>query len=223
MDKPPVSWYYAPEVDTTRTDDSKDDAGQLNGHGSCVASKAAGATNGVSKRSELITIKASLRETDIVYAFAKALEDIIENNRQEKSVVIFAAAAKDGSQSWAWNIVKAAMKNLFAADAVVVVGAGNLGDPRDPSTKIITQAPAVWEGPDFPLIVVGAVDNRGDELSWSQGPQHVTVWAPGEVVCAIDGTLVHRDRGTSFATGMVSSLYYLFSSRSNLSCRLLGL
>lgn len=164
MAKPPMTWYYAPEVETTPSDESRDVTGQLSGHGSCVASKAAGARNGVSRLSELITIKASLRETDIVYAFAKALENIIENNRQEKAVVIFAAAAKDGSRSWAWNIVRAAMKALFAADAVVVVPAGKQGDPRDPTSKIIAQAAAVWEGPDFPLMVVGAVDNRGDEL-----------------------------------------------------------
>lgn len=205
LEHPPTDWFYAPEAQSSQTDDSLDTKGAPNWHGSCVASKAVGARNGVSKNSKLIVIKASTMAGDLVYAFSKALDDIIANDRQKKSVVVFAAVSNSNVLAWSWSIVKASIKTLFDADATVVVPSGNFGDV--PRSKPVSHFPAVWESPSFPLIVAGAVNNEGVEWSFSQGPNHVTIWAPGEVSCAKQRSTSAFGRGTSFSTGMASTTW----------------
>lgn len=53
------------------------------------------------------------------------------------------------------------MKALFAADAVIIVPAGNQGDAHGPGFRPTTGTPAVLESAGFPLIVIGAVNNSG--------------------------------------------------------------
>ena len=78
-----MEWHYAYNVDARPVDDS------AGGHGFCVASKAAGWKNGVSKNSRLVMLKASTTIADENWAFAKALDDIIEKHLQGKAVVVY--------------------------------------------------------------------------------------------------------------------------------------
>jgi len=212
MRHPPTDWFYAPEARETRSDDSTDSKGNPSGHGSCVASKAAGAIYGVSKNSKLVIVKSSLLQGDIVYSFSKVLDDIIDRNRQRKTVVVFAATSNGNSEDWSWRRVKSSIEDLIAADAVIIVPSGNRAAFHRRAKDVFT-FPAVWEAPDFPLIVAGAVENDGTESVYSQGPRHVTTWAPGKVTCAKPSSGTASDIGTSFSTGMVSVHLRKFDKR----------
>ena len=201
MQYPPNDWYYGPRVIQSKTDDGKDS------HGSCVASKVAGALNGVSKNSHIIMLKATLVVSDIVWAFSKALDDITAQNRQKKSVVLFAATSTNGdfsTDAYPWTAIKPIMQSLFDTDVAIVVPSGN--SAVAPHRYDVDTLPALWESPIFPLIVVGAVDNTGSLVRFSQGPGHVTVSAPGvDVSCAKKDNPSASGTGTSFSAAMVSS------------------
>ncbi len=83
----PDEWHYAYGVSDSTTDDN------LAGHGSCVASKAAGWKTGVSKNSQLVIMKSLPTLADVNFAFAAALDDIIEKDRQGKAVVVYPATS----------------------------------------------------------------------------------------------------------------------------------
>lgn len=75
--------------------------------------------------------------------------------------------------------------------------------------KDVDTLPAGWADAVFPLIVAGSVNNNGILSSFSQGPSHVTTWAPGEdVQCASRRNAQRQnfqlETGTSFSAGMVS-------------------
>lgn len=175
-------------------------------HGTCVASKATGIFNGVSKLSGIIVIKTTLFSSDLLWAFDQILADIRLNKSQKHAVIIFPAMSNErypDETTLPWVALKPMIQALFNEDAVVVINSGNeAGEPRA-ERKDVDTLPALWESPQFPLIVAGSVDNHGALTQFSQGPSHVTVWAPGsEVVCAKNrgyGTA----SGTSFSAGMV--------------------
>ena len=52
------------------------------------------------------------------------------------------------------------MQEMFAADVVIINASGNMG--YLPSRQDTDTIPTIWEGPDFPLIVVSAVNMQGD-------------------------------------------------------------
>lgn len=206
MPWPPESdeWHYAYGVRHSETDDN------LAGHGSCVASKAAGWKTGVSKNSQLVVMKSRPTIADINFAFAAALDDIIDKDRQGHAVVVYPATSLQTFGPGLprnWRSVKELMQELFAQDVVVVTGSGN---DAARSSELNT-FPAIWGlDPNFPLIVVGAVKLDGTVARFSQGAAtwYDIVWAPGEsVVCAngpsSQGLAVRS--GTSFAAAMVSN------------------
>ena len=78
-----VEWHYGPNVRRTESDDDPQ------GHGSCVASKAAGWKTGVSKNSRLVVMKSSHSLQDITFAFFTAFEDIMAKSREKKAVVLY--------------------------------------------------------------------------------------------------------------------------------------
>lgn len=196
-----TDWHYSPGAKRTETDDS------TVSHGTCVASKAAGAIYGVAKDARLIILKATLSLADIWWALLRARDDIRLHNRQMKSVVLLAALARvpyypgqDLEQPW--YSVKRLMQELIESDAVIVVPAGNEAGRN----KNVDLLPALWESRTFPIIVAGTIDDDGVTADFSQGPDHVTAYAPGDPVrCAIgNGYTSHLERGTSFSAGMVS-------------------
>lgn len=191
-------WHFAPtSVQKTETDDSPIQ------HGSCVASKAAGAGFGVSRESRLIILKATTRVSNLNWALYKARDDIAANNREGKSVVLFAKSNKDlGIPAGdGWPRMRSYMKELFDMDVVVVNSAGNKG--TRPGRRQIDTVPQLYESSDFPLIVAGAVDNEGLRVPLSQGPAHVTAWAPGFNVGCVRGQYT-SGTGTSASAGAVS-------------------
>lgn len=100
-----------------------------------------------------------------------------------------------------WLKIRSNMKELFDIDVVVVNSAGNKA--TQPGRRQIDTVPQLWESPNFPLVVAGAVDNKGLLVPESQGPAHVTAWAPGFNVGCVRGQYTSAT-GTSTSAAAVS-------------------
>lgn len=77
-----------------------------------------GWTNGVSKNSRLVVIKAGFEIADTHWAFATALDNILITGRQRKSVVLFPRASTDKFKAASvvpsnWLAVKTIMQEMF--------------------------------------------------------------------------------------------------------------
>ncbi|KAL8919242.1 MAG: hypothetical protein Q9208_006903 [Pyrenodesmia sp. 3 TL-2023] len=213
MLKGPVTWHwpvFLPNKGKTKTDDG-------GAHGSCVASKAAGWLNGVSKYSHLAMLKVDFTARDMIWAFNQIAEDIAAKGRQRRSIVVLAAVWVDNYVNRAFKRIRPAIQDLFDLQAVVVVPAGNFR--KFMIREDVDTLPALWESDAFPLIVVGAVDNEGDIADFSQGGRHVTAWAPGVEISCSGSDLVTTTfgTGTSFSTGMVRNTSFQWE-RTLLTC-----
>ena len=178
----------------------QDDSDQW--HGTCVTSKAIGLSNGVYKYPERgIMLKSSPSVFETLWAFSKARD--ITKNPGMASVVVFTGATPDTDESLTlWIRVKEIIKEIFEAGSIVVVTAGNYAEA--PGRSNVDTIPASWASSEFPLIVVGAVDNLGNRASFSQtGSNLVTMHAPG-VGVSCPHSEQHEFSGTSFAAPMVS-------------------
>lgn len=206
---PPPDWLYAPGVKRTKTDDDS------LSHGSCVASKATGARNGVSKSTRLVVVKSSLDLVDIAWAFQRIV-NIAAKQKSPRIVVLLTATTKTPWRSELFQDARYSrlylrIGNLISLGAVVVVPSGDYGSQR----RFVDTVPAVFASPSqtlgrpsLPLIVAGAVDDKGNEASWSQMSQTAMIWAPGvKVACKKKGwNFRPTDTGTSFSAGMVAGL-----------------
>ncbi|KAL8692227.1 MAG: hypothetical protein Q9218_002703 [Villophora microphyllina] len=193
-----VEFHYGFNAVTEERDDSKD------GHGSCVASKAAGWKNGVSKNSRLVMMKSSGTVADDLWAFAATRDDVLTKRRQGKAVVVYprlsnALYTPGAPQLANWDAIYRIIQELFNANVTVVTCAGN----QATRSSAVDRVPAVWATKDYPLIVAGAVTNKGDIARFSQGggtPKDIA-WAPGENVVCAKGTLSPSTSPERFATG----------------------
>ena len=193
----------------TKTDDDS------TSHGSCIASKATGAKNGVSKTTPLVIVKSSLNLVDIVWAFQKIVNSVA-TQKGRQVVVLLAATTKlpwrpPMLQDSRFNRLYLRMENLISLGAVVVVPVGSYGD----RSYLADTVPAVFASPSkiprrspLPLIVVGAVDNKATPASWSQTmpvDRGDMIRAPGVKVACTKRGLSFRPTGTgtSFSAGMV--------------------
>ena len=113
------------------------------------------------------------------------------------------------------------IQDLIAEDVVVVTCAGDDGERvRRGEMKLPDRAPAIWGSRRVPIVVAGAVTNRGkfasfsrgvdnwEDLAWAPGgnyPAWVPGWMRGDgVICAGNGRSQELEgRGTGFAAGMV--------------------
>ena len=194
-------WLYSPEIlkqgKNTETEDNHGPS-----HGSCVASKALGYVNGVSKRITLVVVKLAYPtlNSDLPWTFDRVLTDIKSLPQDQRAVVVFATGGRQ-TPRYPWPNAKDSMESRNAA---IVVSAGN--DALKQGNQKVDKLPAIWADVDanFPLIIAGAVDNTGNLRPSSQGPEKVTVWAPGtDVQCAEKGGF-RKASGTSHSAGMVS-------------------
>ena len=220
MSKGEVTWHwpeYRPIHEQRKTDNGW-------GHGSCVASKAAGQLNGVSKYSHLIMLQINHSPDDTMWAFNKVAEEIEDNGRQGSSILIYTAAWLDNPDNRIFRQIRRSIQDLFNLQTVVVVTAGNYG--ATPGRKLVDTLPALWSNHAFPLIVVGAVDNYGNIAKFSQTGERVTAWAPGVgISCSgdkLNGT--GYGYGTSFSAPMVKNTsVYGESKLANIPIRSLDL
>ena len=208
---PPPEWRYAPGVKQTKTDDDP------LSHGSCVASKISGAQNGVSKTSRLVIVKSSLDLVDIAWAFQQIVNEVAQL-RNRRVVVLLAATTMEAWRPEAFQDARFSrlyfrMRNLIELGAVVVVPAGDFGQ----RSFFADTVPAVFASPSklpgqraIPLLVAGAVDNRGAQAPWSQSTvTNGMVWAPGvKVSCTKKGWgLRSTETGSSISAAMVCRVF----------------
>ena len=109
--------------------------------------------------------------------------------------------------------MKKNIKVLLDNDVPVFVSAGNHAVEKDKGGNIIRRpnvdtTPGIFEGENYPLIVVGAVNFDGTTYFGSQAGPHVQLWAPG-----VDVSVQKRDddgeritQGTSYATSLMAGM-----------------
>lgn len=162
-----------------------------------------------------MVVKSSLNLVDIAWAFQQIANDVAKR-KSKRVVVLLAATTKTPWRPEAFRDARFSrlylrMQNLINLGAVVVVPAGNFGK----RSFFADTVPAVFASPSrvsgqnpLPLLVAGAVDNRGAEASWSQTTITGMVWAPGVgVTCTKSGwNLRSTATGTSISAGMVGGI-----------------
>ena len=171
----------------------------------------------------------------MAWAFQKIVNTIAQQ-RKRRVVVLLAATTRSAWQSqWMrdarFSRVYQRLEDLIDLGVVVVVPAGNYGQRN----TFVDTVPAVFTLPSkipgrqpLPLIVAGAVDNRGAEASWSQNTLNGNmVWAPGvKVACAKRGWNIRpSESGTSISAAMVcawASVLTCIRSILTLTCRSLA-
>lgn len=201
-------WIYTSSV--PRTEPEMD----LEGHGTCVASKVAGIEYGVAKKASLIIVKIAKVCHSLLEALVSILNDLRRRKKAGENIAgynVITIQKQTGAGKKVSKLTTALMKILISAimekyAVVIVCAAGN--DAREvdslPSSFSLT----------LPLIVVGGVDpDTGDRTMDSNFGPVVTVSAPSEVICASP-----RDesgwakQGTSFAAPAVAGLVAYFLS-----------
>ncbi|KAI0013932.1 peptidase S8/S53 domain-containing protein [Xylariaceae sp. FL0662B] len=185
---------------------SRDDS---DGHGTCTASKAVGSTYGVAKKAMLVVVKLPrAMELEDFFLALSALENHFKANtdRVKRSVITL-------SLGWAVNpntileaaAIKARIRNLMNMGIPIVVASGN--NANDPGRMNVDTIPAVWEAPDYPLIVVGSTNSRGKLSAFSQRGPHVTLHATGEDITCMSTSgaqPITGKQGTSYSAPQVA-------------------
>lgn len=94
-------------------------------------------------------------------------------------------------------LIKAMIQHIMVdLDVSVVTTAGNVVPG---GSTVIDEPPAIWAGPDYPLIVVGNADPAGQNAYSKTGPQ-LTTYAVGEdITCFWDDPVNPTTKdGTSY-------------------------
>lgn len=146
-------------------------------------------------------LKTARDEFEQIWAFSKARD--LTKELFGNTVIAFPRGRRllPGKQYPDVDRIKELMQEIFDASGVIVVPAGN--GAKDPERTMVDGVPALWARSDFPLIVVGAVDNDGNRAPFSQGGNKVSIHAPKvRLSCPHDDE--RQFSGTSYVAPMVS-------------------
>lgn len=171
-----------------------------NGHGTMVASVAAGITDngygiaGISGKSKLLAVKVMNSSGSGTYStMIKGIEYAVSNGA---NVINMSIGGRTVSTA-----LKLAVDNAISSGVTVVAAAGNEG-----STSL--SYPAAFEN----VIGVGAVDFYNNKTSYSNTGQGITLMAGGSARVATTTTYIGTASGTSFASPYVAGLVALMYS-----------
>ncbi len=171
-----------------------------NGHGTMVASVAAGITDngygiaGISGKSKLLAVKVMNSSGSGTYSsMIKGIEYAVSNGA---NVINMSIGGRTVSTA-----LKLAVDNAISSGVTVVAAAGNEG-----STSL--SYPAAYDN----VIGVGAVDFYNNKTSYSNTGQGITIMAGGSARVATTTTYIGTASGTSFASPYVAGLVALMYS-----------
>ncbi|KAL8952144.1 MAG: hypothetical protein Q9222_001921 [Ikaeria aurantiellina] len=203
----------------TQTDDSKDEDEKRTFHGSCVASKAIGETDGVSRTSQLTVFKIGRLLSDATWAFAA-----VRNTRTPIVVcpwVYVNTAPRQLRRDL--STIKDIISDILEGGGIIVVSAGN----EQSRSALADTFPSTLEADSkqnmqpnrYAFIVAGAVrasksfwNEAGSIAKFSQrsllGPAG-EYWAPGEAIRCAGPNGHQMGDGTSYAAPMVAGLIVL--------------
>lgn len=145
-------------------------------------------------------------------------QDIEAKNRKKKSVVTLSSGSAFPVDL---NRLRTSerqrrddIKYLLDNDVIFVTSAGNDAKKKDRDGNLrqnIDRTPAIFEGPDYPMIVVGASDFTGAVADFSQGGDHLTILAPGKgIKCQKKNYLIPATAdGTSYCKSNASLRTFL--------------
>ena len=161
--------------------ESKDTDSAQTGHGTIIASCAAGQRYGVAKEATLISAKSTYKSTDAVQSIIDLCDHIKASGRVKKSVVVMSWGITSlGYTLDAYDDIAAdledAMYSCLEAGVPFVLAAGNNATPGRTSFNSI---PQTMNNDKFPLIIVGNSDKNGNRWHNSQDGRGLTLYAPG--------------------------------------------
>lgn len=167
-------------------------------HGSCILAKAAGPTLGVARNADIVIVKSSFKTSTILDAFYRIRNDVEKNGKKGKAVIIYSGSLGNtlpDTQRDKWT--KRYLQPLIDDDVVIVMSSGNFAK-RNPDIDNFPQTAART----LPIITVGACNNDGKMMAFSQRGPLLSVVAPGyRVRCATNETDMYDVRtGTSIGT-----------------------
>ena len=181
-----IEWLYT-RFTEFRGQNTPTEIPGFRGHHTCTASKATGILVGSAKKSTLIVVKIpDLSEASFVEVWEVIVRDIVAKNRRYHSVVNFSYSDRgklDAAKLAFWRKTYQDITDLIRMGVPITVSAGNEGP------GYISSFPANgadhWGYIDDP-IVVGAVDNVGNQASFSEQLRiGRMIWAPGvDIRCA---------------------------------------
>jgi len=177
-------------------------------HGTKTANKAVGKTYGSSKKATLVTVVMGGKLlAELVDAFEQLLLHFqARPDRRQVSVVTLSVGvtpARVPGQQARLDLLKQLIRDIMDLDVPVVAASGNFA--RDAKRNIVDTVPAMYAAEDYPLIVVGATNSKGERAAFSQTGPFVTTHAVG-----VDCTSLGPDgkpsvgRGTSLSAPLVA-------------------
>lgn len=150
-----------------------------------------------------------LSTIEVNEVLVKIKDDITSKpNRNKKSVInmSFEGPPHDPDDEDEKSLQRIILK-LMNADVPMFCAAGNEADPDQGDNLEVNSIPGVFEGTDYPLMVIGSTNFDGKQSKWSQGGDHVSLHAPGEGITSMPAsgsTPLTDEDGTSLATPLVS-------------------
>jgi subtilisin family serine protease len=180
-------------------------------HGTCTAGKALGARFGAAKQAKLVVVQiANLSVDEILNGVKLIFNDITKTHpeRRKKSVVTMSVYLEQNTgDPMAEEILHDAILTLMEEDIPMFTSSGNFAsDPKNPRKEVDT-IPGIWEGEDYPLIVVGSTDHGGALSPFSQEGKHVFIHATGnQITCMLrqGADPAKNKEGTSFSAPVVA-------------------
>jgi len=204
LDKVPLANENAGEGITIYVIDTGVGEEDCNGHGTVVASIAAGSEYGVAPAADIVSVKALNCEGSGTAADVIAAVEIVAEMADPETSVVNMSLGGPAKAS-----VDAVVASL-AERMPVVVAAGN--ESTDACEKTPARVPAA--------ITVAGYDNTNLRSIFSNYGSCVDIWAPGT---AVDGVDKNGDRvqwsGTSMTTAIISGAVAFIASRDGITTR----
>ena len=177
------------------------------GHATHIAAIVAGKHLGAAPKAHIVSVQEGDEIiTEMIGSLTVAYQDIKKKGRQYKSVIVASSSFDDDEyEPEQREALKDIIMALMKEGVPVVVCSGNNAPivskppPKKPRPELDTIPGLFVQGAKYPLIIVGAVDDKGTRCDFSQGGERVTITAGGCKIplLTISGK-IRQGGGTSF-------------------------